>query len=231
MKNFPQFFSLILSGLLIILCGASCQDDDDNTNNNTSNVTDADGNVYRSVAVGSQTWMSENLRTTKYSDGLAIPNITGTIEWEELTTGAYCWYNNDVNNKTTYGALYNGHAVNTGRLCPAEWHVASDAEWTTLINYLGGESVAGGKLKEAGTSHWSTPNAEATNLSGLAFLPGGDRDDYGRFENIYLAGYWWSSTANYSFSNWLRLIGNTGGAVTRPSYNKEFGFSVRCVKN
>ena len=231
MKNFSQIYSLILSGLMIILCGASCQKDDGNTNNNTSNVTDADGNVYRTVAVGSQTWMSENLRTTKYSDGLAIPNITGTVEWEDLTTGAYCWYNNDVNNKTTYGALYNGHAVNTGRLCPAEWHVASDAEWTTLITYLGGESVAGGKLKETGTTHWSTPNAEATNSSGLSFLPGGDRDFNGKFENITLAGYWWSSTANYSFSNWLRLIGNTGGAIARPSYNNEFGFSVRCVKN
>ncbi|MBP1670561.1 MAG: major paralogous protein [Bacteroidetes bacterium] len=231
MKNVPPIYSLILSGLMIILCGASCQKDDDNTNNNTSNVTDADGNVYRSVAVGSQTWMSENLKTTKYNDGLAIPNITGAVEWEELTTGAYCWYNNDVNNKTTYGALYNGHAVNTGRLCPVEWHVASDAEWTTLITYLGGESLAGGKLKETGTTHWSTPNAEATNLSGLSFLPGGDRDFNGRFENITLAGYWWSSTANFSFSNWLRLIGNTGGAIARPSYNNEFGFSVRCVKN
>ena len=116
-----------------------------------------------------------NLKTTKYNDGTSIPNVTNDTSWSNLTTGAYCWYNNDVSYKNPYGALYNWYAVNTGKLAPKGWHVPSDAEWTTLITYLGGESIAGGKLKEAGTTHWLSPNTEATNSTGFSALPGGRR--------------------------------------------------------
>ena len=119
------------------------------------NVTDDDGNVYHSVTIGTQVWMVENLKTTKYNDGTSIPLVTDATDWHNLLTPGYCWNNNDeATYKATYGALYNWYTVNTGNLCPTGWHVPGDAEWTTLTTYLGGEDVAGGKLKEVGITHW-----------------------------------------------------------------------------
>ena len=122
-------------------------------------VQDIDGNNYLTVTIGTQIWMAENLRTTKYNDGTAIPLVTDNTTWANLTTPAYCWYNNDAKtNGSTYGALYNWYSVNTKKLCPTGWHVPNDTEWTTLTTYLGGTAVAGGKLKETGTAHWYSPN-------------------------------------------------------------------------
>jgi uncharacterized protein (TIGR02145 family) len=140
-------------------------------------ITDADGNYYNIVTIGTQTWMAENLETTKYNDGNNIPNISDNVAWSNLTTPGYCWYNNDDSTyKNLYGALYNWYTVNRGKLCPIGWHVPTDAEWTTLTTYLGGESVAGGRLKETGTMHWVSPNVGAINETGFTALPGSCRD-------------------------------------------------------
>lgn len=164
-------------GLFLVFAG-SCKKDDDNE---LTGVVDAGGNVYTTVIIGNQEWFTENLRTTKYNNGTPIPNITSNSEWGNLTTGAYAWYDNDeATYKYAQGALYNWYAVETGNLCAAGWHVPTDAEWTTLTDYLGGASVAGGKLKatgtiEAETGLWHDPNTGATNETGFTALPGGGR--------------------------------------------------------
>jgi len=195
-------------------------------------VTDIDGNVYKTVKIGDQWWMAENLRTTKYNDGISIPNVTNVTSWAALTTGAYCWYDNDISYKNPYGALYNWYAVNTRKLAPIGWHVASDAEWTTLTDYLGGESVAGGKLKESGYIHWLSPNIGATNESGFSALPAGRRSNQGSFVDIGSSGKWWSSTESSTSSAVTRNMYNNYGDVLRSDYLyfKGSGFSVRCIK-
>ena len=198
----------------------------------TGTVTDIDGNVYNTVTIGTQIWMVENLKVTKYNNGTAIPLITDGAAWTSLTTPGYCWYNNDYTTYgSVYGALYNWHTVNTGNLCPIGWHVPTDAEWTTLTDYLGGLSIAGGKLKETGTSHWAIPNTGATNESGFTALPGGWRGYDGSFHDITYTGYWWSSTQNGS-SAWERELYQGNATVSRNGSNSKFvGFSVRCIKD
>jgi uncharacterized protein (TIGR02145 family) len=192
-------------------------------------LTDIDGNVYSTVTIGTQTWMAENLKTTKYNDDTAVPNVTDETEWANLTTGAYCWYDNNASAyKATYGALYNWYAINTGKLCPTGWHVPSDAEWLTLENYLGGEDVAGGKLKEAGTTHWLSPNTGATNETGFTGLPGGFRWDWGtEFWPIGQSGFWWLATEPYAWHL------DTGGTIILgvDILPEKIGASVRCLKN
>ena len=158
-------------------------------------VTDIDGNLYYAVIIGSQCWMAENLKTTKYRNGDAIPNVTDNTTWSALITGALCNYNNDANNMTTYGRLYNWYAVSDSRnIAPVGWHVPTDVELTTLTDYLGGLSIAGNKLKEPGTTHWASPNTGAVNETGFTALPGGYRVSSGSFSNLGNNGYWWSST-------------------------------------
>ncbi|NJK98749.1 MAG: hypothetical protein HC905_30955 [Bacteroidales bacterium] len=197
-------------------------------------MTDQDGNVYKTVTIGTQTWMAENLRTTKYNDGTAIPNVTGNEEWSGLTTGAYCNFNNTSNTDTiaTYGRLYNWYAVNTGKLCPTGWHVPTDAEWTTLSDYLGGEplSDAGGLLKETGTTHWASPNTGATNETGFTALPGGYRYKDGTFVGIGGGGVWCSATGLPIAPGAVTWVASNRN-VYRSLYNKEVGFSVRCVRD
>jgi uncharacterized protein (TIGR02145 family) len=177
--------------------------------------------------------MAENLRTTKYNDGTSITNVTSTSEWQNLTTEAYCNYKNTTNNDTiaTYGRLYNWYAVNTGKLAPEGWHVPTDAEWSTLTGYLGGESVAGGKLKETGTTHWGSPNTGATNETGFTALPGGHRLFNSAFEYLGYYGYWWSSTEVGSNTAYYRLVSYEYSSVNSLGYSKLLGFSVRCVKD
>jgi uncharacterized protein (TIGR02145 family) len=195
-------------------------------------ITDIDGNVYHTIAIGTQVWMVENLRTTRYNDGTAIPLVTDSTAWSNLSTPGYCWYNNDAATyKSTYGALYNWYTVNTGKLAPAGWHVPSDAEWSTLTTYLGGESVAGGKLKEAGTTHWTTPNTGATNETGFSALPGGFRYYVSTFDLIGDNGYWWSATASDATNSWNRFMFNDNADVSRYDFNNTGGFSVRCVRD
>src|SRR5690554_4857483 len=194
-------------------------------------ITDIDGNTYKTVTIGTQTWMAENLKVTKYNDGIAIPNVTDNTAWRELATGALCDYANTPSNSETYGKLYNWHAVNTGKLCPTGWHVPSDAEWTVLTDYLGGESVAGGKLKETGTTHWASPNTGATNETGFTALPGGYRYFNGTFYNVGNYGTWWSATEFNAAGAWFRNVGYDYSDVLRYSNDKEVGFSVRCLRD
>ncbi|MCK3682627.1 fibrobacter succinogenes major paralogous domain-containing protein [Maribellus sp. YY47] len=196
-------------------------------------VIDADGNVYRVITIGTQTWMAENLKTTHYNDGTEIPNITDSNEWVALTSGAYCWYNNDETTyKDTYGALYNWYAVNTGKLAPTGWHVPTDAEWRVLIDYLGDEREVSGKLKESGITHWANPNFAATNETGFTALPGGYREyQYGAFDGIGNTGFWWSATESVNNSAWYRAMFAVSSIVTTPNYFKGNGFSVRCIRD
>ncbi len=156
---------------------------------------DGSNNYYSVVQIGTQTWMAENLRATKFNDGTDIPLVTDYTDWDKLSTPGYCWYKNDADTyKIPYGALYNWFTVSTGKLCPAGWHVATNPEWATLVNtYLGGGSVAGGKLKETGTAHWKSPNTGASNETGFTALPGGNRT-YGASRGIGYGGFWWTAT-------------------------------------
>lgn len=205
------------------------------TTTSTSDITptDVDGNTYSTVIIGTQTWMKENLKTTKFNDGAAMLPVTDYSAWLGLTTPAYCWYNNDASTyKDTYGALYNWYAVNTGKLCPVGWHVPNINEITTLIEYLGGENVAGGKLKEMGTIHWHNPNTGATNSSGFAALPGGYRTSTSLtpFDAVGYTGYWWSSSPSAGKA-WYYVLFSSDATATKNDSRTESGFSVRCVKN
>ncbi len=181
--------------------------------------------------------MGENLKTTTFNDGSAIPNITNGNEWANTETPAYCWYNNDASAfRTSYGALYNWYAANTGKLCPVGWHVPSADEYTTLVNYLGGTTVAGGKLKEAGLAHWISPNIGATNGSGFTALPGGGRyniySEGGAFSDLGYYGYLWTSSESTNNSNaysfdMTYLLDEAG----RDEYSKRDGGSVRCIQD
>jgi len=196
---------------------------------NENSVTDIDGNVYKTVVIGTQTWMAENLRTTKYNDGTEIPNIKDGITWSELTTGAYCWYENDeASYKEPYGGLYNWYVVETGKLCPSGWHVPSNSDWETLINYLGGNAdVIGGMLKEVSLKHWNSPNTGATNDSGFTALSIGYRDWYsGTFNNKGYYNSWWSTT----LVSYISLHYDDSRLGFYKEREKEWGFNVRCIK-
>jgi len=207
------------------------------TSSNASvTITDIDGNSYKTVTIGAQTWMAENLKTSKYSDGTAIPNITDNTQWSNLTSGAWCYYDNNVANNAKYGKLYNWYAVSkttngNKNICPTGWHVPTDAEWTVLTDYLGGESVAGGKMKEVGTTNWNSPNTDATNTSLFTGLPGGYRSANGYYSNIGSFGYWWSSSEYGTDDAWLRYLNNYNGNAYRYYYYKKNGFSVRCLRD
>jgi uncharacterized protein (TIGR02145 family) len=195
-------------------------------------ATNPEPTNYEGVTIGTQIWMTKNLDVDHYRNGDSIPQVTDETEWEKLTTGAWCYYNNDANNGTTYGKLYNWYAVNDSRgLAPSGWHVPSDAEWTTLSTYLGGLDIAGGKLKEAGTTHWQSPNTAATNESGFSALPGGFRYSFGTFYSIGDYGSWWSSTKYGTSSAWSRYLNCSSSDLVRYYFYKEDGFSIRCVKD
>lgn len=196
-------------------------------------VTDADGNVYPTVIIGTQVWSAENLKTTRYRNGDPIPNITDNALWTNLSTGSYSWLNNNIANKEAFGALYNDYVITDIRnIAPKGWHVASDADWTILTNYLGGESVAGGKLKETGTVHWLTPNVDATNEIGFNALPVGYRHLNGSFDFYGIEGFWWTSTPNtIGNGGWYRIIDRGLGRIARMADLNTSGFSVRCIKD
>jgi len=193
-------------------------------------MADIDGNSYRTVKIGSQWWMAENLKVTHYRDGSVLPNVLDLSTWYNLTTGAYCNHGNDTINAVTYGRLYNWYAVtDSHNIAPEGWHMPTDTEWQALVDYLGGDSVAGGKLKEAGTAHWGSPNSGTTNESGFSALPGGDRT-YGDY-NMYTDALFWSSTEGDSIDAWSRQIIYAGPEIYRNFVPKQWGYSVRCIKD
>jgi uncharacterized protein (TIGR02145 family) len=198
-------------------------------------VKDVDGNTYKTVKMGDRIWMAENLRVARYNDGTPMNNVTFNASWSILLIGAYCWYNKDsAAYAAPYGALYNWYAVNTGKLCPAGWRVPSDAEWTTLADYLGGTNIAGGKLKEAGTIHWDYPNTNATNESGFTALAGGYRSSDGTYCAMRNSGFWWSSLESTGYSStfaWSIIMIFEDPDLFSYDYSKRCGFSVRCVRD
>ena len=198
-------------------------------------VTDIDGNVYLTVTIGTQVWMVENLKTTRYNDGTAIPLVADTTVWGTyLASPGYCWYNNDpATYKNLYGALYNWYTVNTGKLAPTGWHVPTDSEWTVLYAYLYGKSVAGGYLKESGTVHWASPNTGASNETGFSALPGGFRyGGNGSFYGIDTIGSWWSATSFVANSeSWSYYLHYNTEDISRNYEGIGDGYSVRCIKN
>lgn len=185
-----------------------------------------------SVTICNQVWMQKNLDVSTYRNGDPIPQVTDATAWSNLTTGAWCYYNNGPANNAVYGKLYNWYAVNDARgLAPTGWHIPSDAEWTTLSTCLGGDVVAGGKMKEVGLTHWLSPNTGADNSSGFAGLPGGNREINGTFNFLGSNGYFWSSTELPTSYAWYRSLNYINGSLNRSNYNKVFGLSVRCLRD
>lgn len=183
----------------------------------------------QTVKIGKQIWMLQNLDVDHYRNGDLIPEVENDKDWEKLTTGAWCYC--ITKNGDTYGKLYNWYAVHDKRgLAPEGFHVPSDAEWTTLTNYLGGEKIAGGKLKDKGLKHWRKPNEKATNSSGFTALPSGSRNNAGSFNETSSASFW---TATESSGNkaWSRYISFDWGDIIRSSKLKNGGFGVRCIQD
>jgi uncharacterized protein (TIGR02145 family) len=247
-KSKIRLSSLFLVAILLLF-NSGRNPNDPNNPTSSATVKDADGNVYHTVKIGTQVWMSENLKTTKYNDGTAIPLVTDNTAWHNLSTPAYCWYNNDAATyKNKYGALYNWYTVNTGKLAPVGWHVPTVAEWITLENYLTANgynydgSTSGDKYAKslAATTDWATDSKTATigndltknNRTGFSALPGGGRyDDNGSFDGVGGNGYWWSSTENDTDNAWGELMGYNLSGVGRYYDGKQDGFSVRCVRD
>ena len=240
MSRFP-LYRLFLIGLLLTTL-FSCQKDalqtastveiSFNTALTYGTVTDVEGNVYKTITIGTQTWMAENLKTTKYRNGETIPNVSQDISWAALTTGAYCWYKNDAASyKPNFGALYNWYAVADSRnIAPVGWHVSTNADWSTLIAFLGVDS--GSLLKEKGITHWITPNTTATNASGFTALPGGYRYQFdGSFSSMDTNGLWWSKTSSDATFSWYSSLYYLYSTAASGTLNDKFGLSVRCVKD
>jgi len=236
---------LLNTMLLIIIMLVSCSKKDDPinqvNNQNSATVTDIDGNVYHTVTIGTQTWMVENLKTTRYNDGNAIPLVADNATWT-MTTPGYCWYNNDAATyKNMYGALYNWYTVNTGKLAPTGWHVSTDAEWTTLTNYVTanlGTSLNVAKALAA-TTDWTTYSTTGTvgcnltlnNSTGFSALPGGSRNYDGTFYFVGYYGYWWSSTEYITGTACCGNMKYVANYLDRYYTNEQIGFSVRCVRD
>jgi uncharacterized protein (TIGR02145 family) len=225
-------YLLILSVVLVATVSFNKKGIESSTSVNTNKIIDVDGNGYDTVTIGTQTWMVQNLQTTHYRNGNPIPNVSERPDWNNLSTGAYCDYNNDAANAKTNGHLYNWYAVNNpAGLCPTGWHIATDAEWAVLINYLGRDSVAGGVMKALGTTIWKAPNSWATNSSGFTALPSGYRHADGAFYKIGENGYFWSSTETFSYSACGRYLSFNTPGIDRFVANKQSGFSCRCIKD
>lgn len=232
--------SVVCSSILIMLLSA-CQKSQ--TAETITVVADIEGNQYQTVQIGSQLWMAENLRSGRYCNGDVIPNVQDSIQWGNLNYGAWVHMNNNPSNEVPYGKLYNWYAVNDQRnICPCGWHVATDAEWNTLVRYLdnnynptilGEQSViAGGKIKAVGTQYWKEPNAGATNESGFSAQPGGVRGDLITFFGINQASYWWTASIDpQNTEPYFRVVFFQNPSLNRSFGLKNFGMSVRCVKN
>jgi len=224
-RSYPLLISVFVTSCLVLPAGCKKETIRYGT------VSDIEGNIYKTVEIGSLWWMAENLKTTKYNDGIEIPVITDNDQWKALTTGAYSWYDNNEQYEKVYGMLYNWHAVNTGKLCPAGWHIPGYDDWTYLIDHLGGMNSASAKLRETGTKHWTYPNTGASNSSGFTALPGGYRHPLGDFLEIGNMGYWWFATETNPGTAWCLTLIYNNSLYMDPHYEKIWGFSVRCVQD
>jgi len=207
-----------------------------NCNAQTGTVTDIDGNVYNTVTIGTQVWMKENLKTTKYNNGDAIATTSpANYDYMNENSPKYQWdYDGNDSLEAIYGRLYTWYAITDNRkVCPVGWHVPSLAEWKVLIKFLGGDELASGKLKEIGTTHWNSPNTDATNASGFTGLPGGSHWGGTDFFDIGLGGHFWSATAANTDEAWRMMLNNQylGANTVLSSADKKIGWSVRCLND
>jgi Fibrobacter succinogenes major domain (Fib_succ_major). len=226
MKRKISTLGFILISLALLATG--CR----KTEKHSDPLTDVEGNTYKTVIIGSQVWMAENLKTTTFSDGTNIPLTIDATSWGNLTTPGYCWYNNDAASyKDSYGALYNCYTVSTGKLCPTGWHVPEKEEWQELRQFLGDSLQAGGKLKETGIVNWLSPNKGADNSSGFTALGAGFRYFEGTFASILSFTSFWSSTTTSNDDEWYTGLYFADASFTIDHRNKKHGFSVRCLKN
>ncbi len=202
------------------------------TSLNAQVMKDVDGNVYLTTQIGTQTWMAENLKTTKFSDGTPLPFVPDDQAWKVLKTPAYCWFNYDISNKDLYGALYNWYTVNSKKLCPAGWHVPEDTEWTILVTFLGDPVVAGNKLKESGMKHWKNSATYSPDELGFTALPGGMRLYSGIFPD-FAGSYavWWTATEIDDGEAWARGLQDITTKIWKGPNNKRNGYSIRCIKD
>lgn len=226
---------LVIAGVMLV-SASGCTDNDLLQEKSAvmtyGTMKDQDSNTYKTIKIGTQVWMAENLRTTRYSDGTLIPNVADDKTFHYLTTAASCTYNNENANSETYGRLYNWYAVSSSRrIAPDGWHVPTESDWAKLSDFLGGDKVAGGKLKETGISHWSALNIGASDMFGFRALPAGTRAEEGQFSFLGTAGYWWSATQGNDKSALLRGCANSTSSMLLLYYYKEYAFSVRLVKD
>lgn len=197
-------------------------------------VSDIDGNTYRTVIIGGQEWLADNLKSTRYANGDTIAELVkeGVSGWYRITTGACSSYEEDQGFVETYGLLYNWWAVSDKRnICPQGWHVASIEEWEELFEHLGGKETAGGKMKVKGTAYWCSPNEEATNKSGFNGLPSGGRGENGGFWGIEKLGSWWTSSENGRYNARSVSILHSYGEVLVDTDHKRIGFACRCIRD
>lgn len=195
-------------------------------------LADVEGNTYKTVKIGTQEWMAENLKTTRFADGTDIPLVKDAGAWSNLTASGYCWYNNDETTyKLPYGALYNGYTIVTGQLCPSGWHVPFKEEWLQLRDFLSDSLKAGGKLKEAGLTHWLSPNKGADNSTGFTALPAGLRYFEGTFSSILSYTAFWAAADSTGNDAWFAGLYYADAGFVIEQRIKNHAFSVRCIKN
>lgn len=218
---------------LIQSCGENSSKDNTATGNNSSGTTITKiVDLADTIQIGTQVWMQKNLEVTTFRNGEVIPQVADSAQWRNLTTPAWCYYNNDSSLGAVYGKLYNWYAVNDPRgLAPVGYHVPAFEDWKKLETFLGGDSIAGAAMKEVGYAHWGKPNSGATNSSGFTALPGGFRYSTGAFMHFRVDGMWWSATEQDKINCWSRFLGCNTRAIYRDGNLKSNGFSVRCVKD
>jgi len=189
--------------------------------------------IYKTIIIGNQEWMAENLRVTHFQDGSKVPIVLNNNSWSNLTSAAMCWYDNDSLIKgQVYGALYNWYAIiDSRKLCPKGWHIPTDQEWTILADYLGDIHTVGGKMKEAGTQHWYEASPGADNSSGFTALPAGLRNLYGISTALGSNAFFWTSTNKDATTSWVRAIGYGSDKLFVDASPKNNGLSVRCIKD
>jgi uncharacterized protein (TIGR02145 family) len=223
-------------GTSIHTCGAP---NVHNPNITYGTMTDQEGNVYKTIVIGTQEWMAENLNTSIYRNGTSIPTGLNDAIWSTTTSGAWAYYNNDASYECPYGKLYNWYTcVDARGLCPLGWHVPNDDDWNILANYFGGPSVAGAYLKstgtlEDGTGYWNSPNESASNSSGFSGLPNGLRNYIGVYNSININGFWWSTSINTTEPDyaWVDGLMFGGGPLVIYGAPRKTGISVRCLRD